>query len=171
MQAKLKIAVVVVVLIIICTLCALFLFNGPPPPKDFVMNRTFETHENLLFVYEMTRYPSDVEVTNPEEDILLGVTVDPWNLGFGIIPKGSYERRFLNLVNLEENNVKVGINPYGDIAPMISFNKNNFILRANESITVDVILRTTNTTVTGNYTGEIDIIIVKPKYDFLYHIL
>lgn len=164
---KIKLALLVLLLL------ALFFFttNLPYQPKGFVRNRTFEKHSDLFFDYEITRYPSAAQVSpfQPnQEKLTLGVVVDPWNLNFGIIPKGNnFATRFIDLVNLREKDARIFFKVYGNISPFINFTKNNFILKPNESITVEVNFFAEKAEI-GNYSGEIDVIVQRPKYDFLY---
>ena len=155
---------------------ALFIFVVimRPGQKEIVESMLVEESEDLFFVYQTTRYPASVEViqTEPEKQgILIGLAIDPWNLNFGIVPIGSTGRRFIDLFNLQDDDVKVKFEVYGNISPMISFSKNNFILKKGKNSTVDTIAQTTDVDLPGNYTGEIDVILKKPKYDFIYRFL
>lgn len=143
--------------------------NYFPEPKNFVKNQTFVIYSDLFFVYEITKYSSNVKVA-PEEGqrITLGFVTDPWNLNFGIMPIGSYGTRHLNISNSGKNRVRVFFKVYGNIEQLISFSRNNFILNPGQSAYIDVFLKTTNLTKLGNYTGQIDVITKKPKFNFLY---
>jgi len=149
----------------------LILTNLPYEPKGFVANRTFETHSDLFFNYEIIRYPSRVEVSeviSSQEKLTLGVVVDPWNLNFGIIPAGkNFATRFIDLANLREKDAKVSFKVYGNISPLVNFTKNDFILKPNESATIEVKFYAESAKI-GNYSGEIDVIVQRPKYEFLY---
>lgn len=170
---KVKIIVLAVSIILVVFLSSFLILHGKPAPTEFVTNRTVEISGDLLFSYEATKYPSGVEIIKPklqESKLLVGLTVDPWDLKFGIIPSGgSFGTRHLILTNKQDKDVKVDLKVYGNISPMVSFSKNNFILSKNENVTIDVFCRTTDTTLDGNYTGEIDVIIKRPKYEFIYN--
>lgn len=160
-------------LVLILILFILILITQPKQ-KEIVESMIVERSEDLFFVYQITRYPASVEIiqTRPEEqEILIGISVDPWDLNFGIVPAGSAGRRFVDLSNLQDSDVKVKFEVYGNISPMVSFSRNNFILKKGENSTVDIVVRTTRATLSGNYTGEIDTILKKPKYDFAYKFL
>jgi hypothetical protein len=163
---KFRAHVVSIVSIVVLTY---ILWNYFSTPKEFVTNETFVKQSGLLFDYEITKYPSNVEIILPQEQKLtIGFVVDPWNLNFGIIPTGgSYGTRHVIITNYEENKAKIELKAYGTIRPLVSFSKNNFVLGSKESATVDVFLNTTNSTQPGNYTGEIDIVTKKPKHPFL----
>ena len=147
-----------------------FLPVGPPEPKEFVENRTFVEYSDLFFDYEITRYPSSVEIVPilaEEESVLIGFVVDPWNLNFGIVPtNGSSSRRSVEVTNLNEMPARISFNVFGNILPLVSFSNNSFILYKNEKMTIDVKLSTANEV--GNYSGEIDVIARRPKYDFIH---
>jgi hypothetical protein len=167
--SKRKLIPIIIVALIIGGI--FFLLQGPPEPKEFVENRTFETFENLLFKYEITRYPSNVSIVSQTgENVTVGIVTDPWNLNFGRIPiqEDIYgTRRFVILTNKEED-AKVEFKAYGSISPLVNFSKNNFILRTDENVTVDVTIQMSKDINPGNYLGEIDIVIIKPKYGFVY---
>jgi len=160
-------------ILIIFSFTALFLLltNLPYQPKSFVQNKTFEKHSDLFFNYEIIRFPTSAEVSpyQPNQQKLsLGVVVDPWNLNFGRIPSGkNFATRFIDLSNLKEKDAKVIFKVYGNISPFVNFSKNNFILKPNESVTVEVKFYAEKAEI-GNYAGEIDVIVKRPKYDFLY---
>jgi len=88
-----------------------------------------EVNSGLFFTYEATRYPSNVNITEPiEGNITIGVVVDPWNLNFGMIPTGgNFGKRILILTNQQEKNVRVSLKAYGNIKPMVEFEKNDFL--------------------------------------------
>ncbi len=136
-------------------------------PHEFVENRTFEVYESPFFIFERVRYPSKVEIVEEGERMLLGFVTDPWNLNFGIIPLGGYGTRNVKIFNSENYSVRVKLYAYGSINPLIKFEKNDLVLKPNETLTINIFLNTTNSTKPGNYTGEIDIVIKKPKYSFL----
>jgi len=156
---------------LIIALLLLLLLLGKPQPTEFVTNKTFTTYSDLFFNYEISKYPSRVEIAKAEpakEKITIGLTVDPWNLDFGIIPEGkNFGTRFINLANLKEKDAKISFKVYGNISPFVKFNKNNFILHPNENLTVEVSFHAEGAKI-GNYSGEIDVIVQRPKYDFLY---
>ena len=136
--------------------------------SGFVAARESLPAADLFFSYEITRYPSGIVITPPGENISVGVDVSPDNIRFGSVPAGgAYQsNRTINLQNLEESPAKIKFLARGAIAPMVSFAKNNFVLGPAEAVSVDVFVSTTNKTEEGNYTGEIDIVVIRPKYSF-----
>ncbi len=160
----------VLLLIVLVATLVIFLFTISNPPRaEFVKNMTSESYGDLFFTYQVTRYQSDAEVSNNQT--VVGITIDPWNLNFGIISSGGGGRRSIVLSNMQEKASRVDMQAYGNITPMVEFKKNNFVLHSNENVTVEIRFRAANNTAVGNYTGEIDVVIRKPRYDFLYGLL
>jgi len=156
----------IVTFIIVLIIFLYFLeLQEPLEPKEIVNEKTILNYSSLFFNYKIIRYPTRVEVIKPEENINVGVVTDPWNLNFGYIPgNGSSVKRYIGILNEDKKYSTVKLKAYGNISSLINFSKNDFVL--NESAAVEVILNTTFAEI-GNYTGEIDIIIKVPKYDFL----
>jgi hypothetical protein len=99
--------------------------------------------------------------------VTLGFVTDPWNLKFGIVPgNGSYIRRYINIKNSNEKYDKIKLKVFGNISPLVNFSRNEFVLNENESAVIEVRLKTDSAEY-GNYSGEIDLIVKVPKYDFL----
>ena len=136
-------------------------------PKTFVVNRTTEKKSDLLFNYEITKYPSNVEIVDlksKNDSNTVGISADIWNLNFGIIPLGgSWGQRSFILRNKGKVESRVDLTTFGNISDMVSFEENNFLL-TDENKTVNVFLNTTSDTIPGNYTGEIDVIIKIKKF-------
>ncbi|MEM5773289.1 MAG: hypothetical protein QXL86_03680 [Candidatus Aenigmatarchaeota archaeon] len=167
-KKKINLALIILLLLGVLILLA----NLPYQPKGFVENMTFEKHSDLFFNYEIIRYPSSVEVSpvRPDQERLkLGVVVDPWNLNFGIVPIGNnFVTRFIEISNPKEKSAKIVFKVYGNISPFVNFTRNDFIIRPNESVTIEAKFYAEKAKI-GNYTGEIDIVIQRPKYEFLYN--
>jgi hypothetical protein len=134
---------------------------------------TTEKNDGIFFVYETVKYSSNVEIIKVENksNITVGITNNPWDLNFGVIPIGILSKRFINLANGKEEIYKVEIHVYGNISPMISFDKNNFILRKDDEVKVTALLNSTLSKETGKYTGEINIISKRSKIPFFNVIL
>ena len=164
----------IIVVVLMILMLFLLLSNRPKVKGGFVTNETVEGSENPFFIYETVRYPSSVEILEKNQNrtgIFVGITGEPWNLNFGVLPRGIDERKFINLANHKEEIYKVEVIAYGNISPMISFDKNNFILHPNEEKKVEVFLNTSLSTKTGNFTGEIDVVSKRLKYQFLTQVL
>jgi hypothetical protein len=157
----------------VIALVAIMVWQSIPVEREPALNRTFERTSDLFFDYEITRYPSNVEITSTEgQNITIGIVTDLWNLNFGIIPNGgSYGTRHVSVSNMDDKAVKVSLNAFGSIEPLISFGGNDVMLKPGDSASFNIYLNTTNSTIPGNYTGEIDINVEKPKFNFLYSFL
>lgn len=154
--------------LIVCFLL-IVIFLQLPVKKEFVKTLTTESGSNLFYKFDTIKYPSNVQIVGKGE-LTLGFVTDPWNLNFGTIPITANETRFISLRNSEDKNAKVSIKAFGNISQLVRFSKNNFILKPNENITIEVLLVATEGIKTGNYTGEIDVTIKKPNFDFIYYI-
>lgn len=162
--------VLMIIILIIAFACILFLTRTET--KEFVDNRGVEKYSDAFFDYEIIKYPTDVKIYEPNasERITVGIVSDTNNMKFGIIPgNGSYAKRYLNLTNREKD-AKIFLHVYGDITPLVRFGKNNFIIRENENVMIDVLLNTKGSEF-KEYSGEIDVVIQRPKFDFLYSFL
>ena len=137
-------------------------------PQTFVKNQTLDTDENSLFTYEINRYPTSVQISNvTEKNITIGFALDPGSINFGIVPTGGNSgKRFITLQNIADNPSKIMLYAYGNISEMVVFNDNNFLLSKESPKSIEIILQTENGTKLGNYSGEIDIIVKKPKNSF-----
>jgi hypothetical protein len=162
---------IIILLIILFFVLFILLSNfpGSEVKTSFVTNETAEKTEDLFFIYETVMYPSNVKIIKLENksNITVGITGDPWNLNFGVVPIGVDSRRFINLANYKEKNYKVEMHAYGNISHMISFDKNNIILHKGDELKITALLNSTLSTGTGNFTGEIDIISKGAKFSFL----
>ncbi len=160
-------------LIILLVILIFFLFiltiPGNEVKTNFVKNITSEKDQDLFFLYDISMYPSNVNIIKlkNKENITVGLVGDIWNLNFGHVPIGVESRRFINLANNKEENFRVTIKVYGNISPMINFDKNDFILHKGEEVKITVLLNSTLSPGAGNFTGEIDIISKKAKFPFL----
>jgi len=160
--------VIIFTVFVVAIIFLYLMLQEPTEPKEFVNEKEVLNYSNLLFNYKIIRYPTSVEITPfSGGNINLGVVGDLWNLKFGIIPgNNSYVKRYVGITNLEEKYNKVTLKAYGNISPLVNFSRNNFVLNENETSAIEVNLYTDDKEV-GNYTGEIDVIIKVPKYDFV----
>jgi len=133
-------------------------------PGVFVENRTVLTKSDSFYNYEITKYPSKIEIVDLRFKNIgnkIGLSVDSWIFDFGIIPIGGSVKKTINFESIEDKS-KVKLIAFGNISSMITFSKNNFYLKGNDK--VDVLLNITESPQLGNYTGEIDIIVQKNKF-------
>lgn len=170
-MGSLKKEFVVFVIVLILVIFLLIATMEPPEPKEFVNDRTVSNYSNIFFNYKLIKYPTSVEIASVgTENVNIGFVIDPWNLKFGVAPaNGSSIKRYINIRNLEEDYNKIKLKVYGNISPLVNFSKNDFTLNKNESVAIEVTLYT-DSAESGNYSGEIDVIIKTPKND-LFKIL
>ena len=168
-----KIPIIILIILFFVLFLLLSTFSGPKNKINFVENETVEKTEDPFFIYETIMYPTNVSIIKLENktNITLGITGDPWNLNFGVVPIGVDSRRFINLANYKEENYKVEILVYGNISPMVSFDKNNIILHKGDELKVTALLNSTIATKKGSFTGEIDVISKGARYSFLEGLL
>lgn len=167
-KTLLLIPLFLILFVLIFLLYEINFYNYSNFKGDFVKNMTTEKNDGLFFVYETVRYPSNVEIIELENNsnLTLGLTNEPWNLNFGVMPVGILSKRFINLANGKEEIYKVEIHVYGNISPMVSFDKNNFILKKGDEMKVTALLNSTLSKETGKYIGEVDIISKRSKIPF-----
>lgn len=142
-----------------------------PDPTIFTEKKETETYSDLFFIYSVTRYPASVEAVHfsGAGTPTIGINLDTSELNFGVVfAEGSSVRRNINLTSKDEKSSKVKLKAYGNIKPLISFSDNDFVFGGKRGI--DVTLRTDGVA-PGNYSGEIDVIVQRSKYDFLARIL
>ena len=152
-----------VLLILVIVLVYLILAGVQKP--DVITEKDSLVTGNLLFKYEVNRYPSAVEVVavEPGENIPLGMDTGPDNLNFGVIPHDSISNRFVNLTNLRSVDATISFESTGAIKPFVSFERNGFVLKSNEKISTMLYFNSTGVE-SGNYSGYIYVIMETPRY-------
>lgn len=164
--------IAIILLLILSSSITAYLFF-PQAPGALATKQALANDENMLFSYEINRYPANAEISNASgENITMGFALDPGNINFGIVPRGgNIGKRFITLDNTADEPSKITLVAYGNIAPMVKFSENDFLLWKGAPKPVEIILETENGTALGNYTGEIDIIVKKPKYSIAAKLL
>jgi hypothetical protein len=161
--------IAILALIVLIVLVFGYSAGGPSEPKDYVSNKTYSNYSNILYSYDILRYPSSVEIIDldlKKENVTLGFVTDSWNINFGVIPgNGTYVRRNIELTNRKDSPSKIELRAYGNISTHVSFSQNDFILNPGDKASIDIYLFS-NSTNSGNYTGEIDVIAKKAIYNF-----
>ena len=149
---------------IVLIFCLVLFFLGVQRPA--LTGKSIDS--NLLFNYEMVKYPSSAEIVPaiPGKNITIGVDISPDNLNFGKIPgNGSVSTRFINVTNLNAD-AKLYLEAVGSIKPYVSFDRNYFDLKSDEKVDITLYFNTTGAAI-GNYSGYIYLVVERPKYDFL----
>lgn len=148
-------------------------FQMPSAPRQFVENHTVAYEESIFFTYEINRYSTKVEISNlTGSNLSIGFSLEPWNLNFGMVPTGGNAgKRFMTLKNTADDEAKIILVAYGSISSLVSFSDNNFILPSGAVKQVDIVLETKKDTSLGNYSGEIDLIVKRPKFSLVRRLL
>ena len=136
----------------------LFLFRFRISPAQNLTQVKFEKKSDLFYEYEIFRYPVRAKVLKGVFNV--GVSVDTNILDFGELPLGSKGKKTIWLNNSEEKEVKVEIIIFGEIKPFLKVEEESFVLTANEKKPIIVEF---NALKEGNFTGELDILIKKPR--------
>jgi len=163
----------ILVLFLIILFSILVFYIRPTQKTGFVTNMTVEVSENPLFLYEIIKYPTNVEIIPAEtgSSRKVGIAGDPWNVNFGVLQPGINGKRFLNIANYKEEPYHVRIVSFGNISPMITFSENDFMIYKSEEKQITVHLNSSLSSGPGNYTGEIDIISERSNIPFLGKII
>ncbi|HDH41410.1 MAG TPA: hypothetical protein ENG12_03280 [Candidatus Altiarchaeales archaeon] len=165
-----KLLAVILFLILAIGFLGFILLGETPGPREYVRRISREHTEDLFFEKAIDRIPARGNITYlrvENRTIKVGVSADPDELNFGVVPQNMTVRKFINLRN-KDINVKVCIIPYGSIRQFIKIEQNNFIMKTNESR--EVMIKFSGDKI-GSYNGELDVITKKPKYGFLEPLL
>jgi|GEM_PF-3830424 hypothetical protein len=139
-------------------LLLLFLFKFEIAPTSNLTQIKIEKASDLFYDYEIFRYPVRARVLKGVFDI--GINANPNTLDFGELPLGSKGKKFIWLNNSEKE-VKVEIKIFGEINPFLKIDEKSFELKSKESKLIQIEFYALKE---GNFTGELDILIKKPKY-------
>jgi len=170
MRMNKKLLAVILFLILAIGFLGFILLGETPGPREYVRRISREHTEDLFFEKTIDRIPARGNITYlrvENRTIKVGVSADPDELNFGVVPQNMTVRKFINLRN-KDINVKVCIIPYGSISQFIKIEQNNFIMKTNESR--EVMIKFSGDKI-GSYNGELDVITKKPKYGFLEPLL
>ena len=160
------------IILIASLLVVIFLVLGLLPPIYLtqVENYTFDKYENLIYKYEVHRYPAKTIIVNYTGNLTFGISSETNILHFGKVPlvKGVEKiRKMINLYNSNEEPVKILISFSGNISKLLSSSKNNFILNSQGNSTVEIALNLNRDDIKiGTYSGEVRVLIIKPKWGF-----
>ncbi len=138
-----------------------------PESGEIVEQRAAETYSDIFFTYTVIKYPSSVEILSPTDaaNYTMGINVDTNRLNFGVVVGGdSTVKRQINLTTKDGKNSRIHVKSTGQISPLLSFDKTDFVF--NNKANIFVTLNSRNFAA-GNYTGEIDIVIQKSNNDIL----
>jgi len=141
-------------------------------PGDYVDNQSVDHSSGSFLIDDVVRYPAKANVTAlnlSDRNIKVGVAAQTYELNFGNVPQNITVRKFINLGNGEKGPVRICVKARGNIGPHVYFNPgDNIILSGGEQKDLEVAF---NSTRTDLYSGEIDLIVRKPKYGALDYFL
>lgn len=153
-------------LVAIALLIFLFSISYRPIYFDLVNKYKFEKFENVLFKYEIHRYPAIIQII--KENKTIGISTDVNALNFGKISKIEGIERIRKFINFTSNDYsKISIEFHGNISKYLKATKNNFYLKPFQNITIEIIFDMKNVKDFGIYSGEVRIFVIKPKIKWL----
>ena len=160
-----KISIIILLILGFATL-VFFIRNSENQTDKLNSTVTPGVREGYFFGTMTVKYPIFGEVVIPENDsdIPLGVAVQTYELNFGRAPKEMNVSKMLNLSNSRFTPVKFLVESYGNISKFLYIPKEKFIIPSNmdEKLTI-----TFDTRQPGNFTGELIVRVVYPKYEWL----
>ncbi|HIE34562.1 MAG TPA: hypothetical protein EYP86_05425 [Candidatus Altiarchaeales archaeon] len=167
------IAVTLVSIIIISFILIFFsmLTEEFPEPDNIVDKQGTLRYDTTLFKVYIVRYPVQgtiVPFTVENKTLKIGISADRDKLNFGVLPQTLSVRKFLNLKNREDSKARICVRTYGTIRDFVNITEDTFILEKEEYREVQL---TFSGDRVGNYTGEIDVITKKMRYDFMEPLL
>ncbi len=158
---KSRIAIIIIAAFAVCLLA--ISWPTVPEPGKVVSIKTTETYPQLLFTFDIIRYPSSAEISDISSgNISLAFNITPGSIDFGTVPPMGTSRRQINLSSRQGISQKIAIKTRGNLSGLVSASDEDFIL--NSSKDVSLIFSAGNMT-PGMYTGEIDVIIQKSNSD------
>ncbi|MBW6461426.1 MAG: hypothetical protein K0B07_00030 [DPANN group archaeon] len=164
---------IIMLAVLIVSLFAI-VFHTPSFESDNpVKNHTVLYEEGMFYTYEINKYPTSVEISDIDErNLSVGFSLETSSLNFGVVPTGgNMGKRFLTLKNTQDSKAKMMFVVYGGISPLIKFNDNEFYLLPEVLKDIEIVLETKQDTMVGNYSGEINIVVKRSKYEFLEWLL
>lgn len=170
----------IIILIVVIVIVALSLLSAPPnlAPETITEDISTMRKYDMFFVYEIIRYPAYGKIIESKvvnDTLSVGLASSTVSLDFGEVPtNGSYSKRLVMLNNTNNNTVVASLQAYGNITPLISFDRNDIVLQKNQTEEISVYFLTKvndENMPLGVYKGEVDIIIKRPQHDFLYAFL
>lgn len=151
---------------IVLTLGAIYT-EGYNLPENFVNEESVDHSPGFFMINDIIRYPAKANVTplDISKNITVGVAAQTSELNFGNVPQNITIRKFISLRNNEKTPVRICVLGRGDIAPHIQLTQgDDFVIQGNRARDMEM---TFNSTDIGSYSGEVDIIVRKPRYGLI----
>lgn len=169
---KLRIAakVLTVVGIVITMAMAWFFYEltvMPPAPSELVKSRNIEESESYLFYTKLDRIPMRGNITPfimVNKTLPIGIAAQTDEFNWGRVPEGVEVVKFLEIGNRRGRDGKVNIMVYGDIRPYIKVGSEEFIIKNGTKEEIQISFEGN---ASGSYSGEVDVLVRIPKYDFV----
>jgi hypothetical protein len=155
------------VLVVIALLSLLILLSHKllSPRTEYARQMEIELRDWLLFTEEITRYPTRINVT--ANLTRLGVSTDIDKIDFGIVPLGVRVRKELSLVNHNPVRVKVRVRVRGPMGEFVHV-ADEFVMDPGEARTLMLAAQPTQV---GSWEGEIEVVVRKPRWEWLMWLL
>jgi hypothetical protein len=141
-----------------------------PESGTIVEQRATESYSDIFFTYTVIKYPATVEIADISKagNYTIGINLDTNKLDFGIaLGNDATIKREVNLTTKDGKNSRIHIKSVGNISPLLSFDKTDFVF--NNKAAIKVILNT-YTYPPGIYSGSIDVVIQRSNNDVLRYI-
>lgn len=152
-----RLLVAVIAALFLGAVLAPVILSQQGPLVQLAQEKSFEVDDGFFYRTEITRLPAHLEITENESRI--GLSVEPYMLEFGILPKNITATKQIDIANKKDGPVKVKFRVYGNISPFIEISK-DFILDSQANTSVMVKAKGEDV---GAYTGEVRMIVKRPK--------
>ncbi len=144
---------------------ALSYLGFSPPEVSYTTSIETDYTENIFFKYSITTFPIKVEVKEVEDlmsndSVKIGIAGQRNELNFGRIPVGASTTKILEIKNNEKTSAKAKVEVFG---PMSSFTvgiDTEKLLPSSKKSEIKIKCEPLST---GNYTGELKVVIISPK--------
>jgi hypothetical protein len=141
-----------------------------PAPQTYAGAIVRENRPGIFFDTIVDRFPAKSEVSPPRvtnQTLNMGLSTDTDKLDFGVVSQNQTVRKFLNFGS-QYPALKACVVSYGSISPFITVERPSFYISEGE--TGEAMLEFSAPKL-GNFTGEVDMITKRPKYDILSPLL
>ncbi len=149
----------------------LIIKDNVPEPDSLARKYSRKLTNTTFFSRDIVRFPSSANVTPANRsDKVLKVGVDPstGSLNFGRMYVDMPIRKFIDVGNHEDIDVKICVMKYGQIAKYINASRDSFVIKPGEQRKIQISFVSDEI---GYFEGEVDIVIKKPRYKELIPLL
>lgn len=171
MEQKAILAMTAVVVIAAAAfLWAVLYADQTPAPQTYASAIVRENRQGIFFDTIVDRFPAKAVVSLPRvenQTLNMGLSTDTDKLDFGVVSQNQTVRKFLNFGS-QYPVLKACVVSYGGISQFITVDRQSFSIAEGE--TGESMLEFSSPDV-GNFTGEVDMITKRPKFDLLAPLL